>query len=68
MDTPLIYQCEVCGKDCVQEVMCNLCTTVYVEGKDRSVDTCPNCGNEDRMNTIYLTHSEEECVHVKGGE
>ena len=61
MAAELIYQCEFCGKDCIQEVMCNLCTWVFIEEKDRNADTCPKCGDEDPLNTIYLDHAEEIC-------
>ena len=60
MGTPSMVQCDTCGQDFTQEIECMTCDWVYYEKED-TVETCPNCGNDDRMKTIYITHSEEEC-------
>ena len=45
-------------KECVDEVHCLNCDGVYFE-QDTMVETCPTCGNRDKMRTVYLQKGEE---------
>ena len=55
------YKCGHCEQELEKEVQCLECNWVYEEHKIIR-DICPQCGNDDKQQTIYLMHSEEQCA------
>ena len=55
------YTCKNCHNHLPQEVRCMNCGAVYKERKKDHIKACPNCGNSDMHNTIYLSHHEDNC-------
>ena len=41
-----------------EQVECLKCTNIYDEGDNELILVCPHCGNDDMLETVYLTVDE----------
>ncbi len=41
-----------------EQIECLKCTNIYDEGDNELILVCPHCGNDDMLETVYLTVDE----------